>query len=471
MKTFTPLPDFPVNPKSSMFLGIDPLTGLPCWTGPRDSVGIVGPPGSGKTSGIITPGLLHWSGPAVVASTRGDVLKATGDHRRRLAEPLGGEVSVYDPMISESVGSIQWTPLDGCQNPSICYRRVAEMVTTAAASSGVEDSSHWADGAADILRPLMHIAALTGRPLSQVRRWLATQEMREPVELLKRQPGVSEAALLWADDLGGMSRIGERERGSFYSVAKRSIKAVAEPTILASTAVSDLDIDRFLATKSTLYIVSPTHIQDVLAPMIAGLVGAVTERAAELAAAQGGRLNDPLLMLLDEVANIAPIKNLSGLTSEYGGRGINTVWATQTLDRLRARYGTEEAAAILGASTAKLIFGGLSNDADLRNFSSWEGERRETQTTTYGGGDVPRDLAPVPAGGITDRADTNRQHSIGTIYRPTLPIEALRRVPPGEALLWYQSDPVLRVETRPAGLVPSYARLAGYTPQPSRAAS
>lgn len=463
MKQLAPLPDFPVRLRPQIFLGFDPAIGEPRWTHDRDSVGIVGPSGYGKTSGLLIPALLHWSGPAVVVSTRGDVLQQTGNHRARLGSSLGGKVLVYDPLHSESYGSIRWTPLAGCDDPSVCYRRVNEL--TAAAGAGLEDGSHWSDGAADILRPLLHAAALTGEPLSKVRRWLATQELKEPIELLKRQAGVSEAALLWADDLAGMAKIGDRERGSFYTVAKRSIKAVAEPTILKSTITSDLDLDSFLTSKSTLYVVSPTHIQKALAPLIAGLIGAITDRAAEVAAAQGGRLRDPLLLMLDEVSNTAPVDDLSGLTSEFGGRGVNTVWATQTLDRMRARYGDQEASAILGSSTAKIIYGGLSNDADLRNFSSWEGEQREVQTTVYGGGQVSNKLAPAPAGGITDERDTNRQHSLSSIYRPVLPVEALRRVPRGEALLWYQSDPVLRVETRPATFVPSYARLAGYTPE------
>ena len=460
MKVFDPLPAFQVRQRPQIFLGIDPSSVTPCWTQRRDSVGLVGPPGYGKTSGVIIPALMHWSGPAVVTSTRGDVLQATGDHRRRVAADLGGDVYVYDPLGSEGVGSIRWTPLAGCDDPTVVYRRVAEMTSTAGA--GMADGDHWRTGAARIMRGVFFAAATGGRPLSEVRRWLARQDTEEPADLLR---AAGPAAHLWADDLASTKLLGDRERSSFYSVALRTLEAVAEPRILASTEASDLDIDGFLRGSSTLYIVGPSHYQDALAPLIAGLVAAIADRASELAAQQGGQLQNPLLLALDEVSNIAPIRGLSGLTSEGGGRGINTLWATQTLDRLRARYGAEEAAAILGSSTAKLIFGGLSNEQDLKNFSSWEGEYREVQTTVYGGGDIPRELAPAPAGGLTDPRDTSRQHSQSMMYRPVLPIEAIRQMPPGEALLWYQSDPALRLDTRPAGTVPEYAALAGYTPR------
>jgi Type IV secretory system Conjugative DNA transfer len=63
----------------------------------RDTVGIVGPPGSGKTMGLIVPQGLLWDGPLVSTSTKPDVLRATGGRRLELARRHGGEVYVYPP--------------------------------------------------------------------------------------------------------------------------------------------------------------------------------------------------------------------------------------------------------------------------------------------------------------------------------------------------------------------------------------
>jgi type IV secretory pathway TraG/TraD family ATPase VirD4 len=81
--------------------------------------------------------------------------------------------------------------------------------------------------------------------------------------------------------------------------------------MLAAASGNDLDLDRFLLTGSTLFIVGPSHYQEVAAPMIVGLVDSIAQRAAELAArAPQGRLDPPLLLALDEVANIAPLRTL-----------------------------------------------------------------------------------------------------------------------------------------------------------------
>ena len=52
---------------------------------------VVGPPKSGKTRKVIAPTLACWDGPALVTSTKGDILASAGHRARR------GPVAVYDP--------------------------------------------------------------------------------------------------------------------------------------------------------------------------------------------------------------------------------------------------------------------------------------------------------------------------------------------------------------------------------------
>src|SRR5207237_6788147 len=65
---------------------------------PEDTVGEVGPPRCGKSSGILVPTLLSWGGPAVATSTKSDLVTSTADRRLELAQQTGGRVWVYDPM-------------------------------------------------------------------------------------------------------------------------------------------------------------------------------------------------------------------------------------------------------------------------------------------------------------------------------------------------------------------------------------
>ncbi|GIF41860.1 type IV secretory system conjugative DNA transfer family protein [Actinoplanes xinjiangensis] len=458
---FPPIDSFTVTARQAVYLGLDPLDGhRPCWSNSSDSVGVVGPPRYGKSSGILIPTLMGWDGPAVVTSTRPDLLQFTGNRRRELASGRGGHVYVYDPFASvPGVTSVQWSPIAGCENPSVAYRRASAMV--AVVGQGISDSAHWTTGAASILRALFHAAALDGSSIVDVRRRLARQETDPAAAVLRAS---TSEAVDWADDLDALQLLGDRERGSFYSMARNCIDATAEPRVRASALGPYLDIDAFLTSGSTLFIVGPSHHQKVAAPLIVGLVDAIAQRAAELAATRpGGRLDPALLLALDEIANIAPLESLPSLASEGGGAGIVTLWAAQSLAQLRARYGADLQQAILTATTAKVIYGGMSNGADLRDISSWAGEYRQAQTTYYAGGPDPAH-SPDRPGRLADRDASGRQHAIGSLYRPVLPVDALQQLPPGRAWLFYRSDAPLLVETRPAGLMPPYKALSGYTP-------
>lgn len=268
---------------------------------------------------------------------------------------------------------------------------------------------------------------------------------------------------MWADDLDAVKLLGDRERGSFYSVARNTLEATSEPTVLASCSSNELDIDEFLDSRSSLFIIGPSHQQQAIAPLMAGLVDSIAQRAAELAAKRGGRLDPPLMLALDEVANIAPLQSLPSLVSEGGGRGIVTLWATQSLAQLRDRYGVEKQAAILAATTAKLIFGGLSNGEDLHNISSWAGEERQSMTSTQLG--PQGSVSPTVTGAVgVGAAIPGQGHTISTMFRPALPINAIQMLPPFHAWLFWRSEAPFQIEARPAGAIQEFAQLKGFAP-------
>jgi len=454
------LEDFVVRPTRRIFLGFDDMTGQRRWTTqPRDSLCIIGPPGYGKTSGILIPTLLSWDGPLVSTSTRGDLFQFAAAQRQRLAA-AGGKVFVYDPFGSEpGVTSMGWAPFAGCEAAAVAYRRAGAL--TAWSTQGLNGANHWRTGAARILRGTFHAAALGGHSLVELRRWLTMQELDAPVEILRNHGSAAEG---WADDLEGVNSIADRERSSFYSAALNAIDATVEPTVLTNAAQPGLDIDRFLATKSSLFVIGPRHMQEAVAPLIVGLIESIIDRARELAAHAGGMLADPLLLGMDELANIAPLKNLAAHVSEGGGAGIEVIWTAQSLAAVRERYGEHTTQAILSATTAKIFQGGLSDGADLRNISTWAGEWREPNTQFYSTG-RGRDgfRTTTTSGGVMSRQETNREHSVGRHYRPVLPPEAIQQLPPFHGWMFYRSDAPVLVRVPPAGLVPGFAAVRSFT--------
>lgn len=66
----------------------------------RQPLIVFGPQRSGKTTGVVIPAVLEWSGPCLVTSVRFDVVAATLEHRSGL-----GEVFIFDPAgLAESIG-------------------------------------------------------------------------------------------------------------------------------------------------------------------------------------------------------------------------------------------------------------------------------------------------------------------------------------------------------------------------------
>ena len=406
--------------------GAGPLARL-LLASPEDCVAVVGPPRVGKTQSVLVPQMLLWDGPAVSGSTWTDVMEATAHNRRVLAAAHGGRVMCWEPTAAPSLGDVEsvgWSPLSGCQAAEICERRVRALVHASGAGIGARHADHWRDNAIRLLRGYFHAAALDDVGVGGVLRWLARNELREPALILTRAgTAVAEA---WSEELEGMTRVPPEELGSFFSAARTALGALQNGRVRESCeSPRQFDADQLLLTNSTLYLVSPTADQDLLAPLAAALVEHVVQRAYELH--ERGRLPARLLLCLDELANTAPLPSLLKILSQGGGRGVNLTWSVQSLAQMRDRYGEQVANAAFSSSRARLVFGGLTDTSDLQAISQLAGEHE------------------VPARSLTRGAQMGQSSmTAATVWRPRLPVSAIRGIQAGRAvLLYHASDPAL----------------------------
>src|ERR1019366_2145038 len=98
----------------------------------------------------------------------------------------------------------------------------------------------------------------------------------------------------------------ERQLSSVYATAE----AVLAPLVLAPASLPAPDLDALLVERGTLYLCAAAHEQRRHRPMFTALTEQLFERAFALARRQGGRLSSPLLVVLDEAAAIAPLREL-----------------------------------------------------------------------------------------------------------------------------------------------------------------
>ena len=136
----------------------------------------------------------------------------------------------------------------------------------------------------------------------------------------------------------------ERTRGSVYATAQTVLIAYTDPGVLASAMSAELRAEHLLdGGCHTAYLCAPAHEQRRLQPLFATLVQEIVAHAYDRATETGKPLDPPLLLVLDECANIAPLRELATLASTGAGQGIQLVSVFQDIAQINAVYGRDRA--------------------------------------------------------------------------------------------------------------------------------
>ncbi len=391
--------------------------GAELWFAIEDSAMLLGPPRSGKGVHCVIPWILDAPGAVVTTSTRPDNLAVTMAARAK----RGGPVAIFDPQrLAGLPNGLRWSPVRGCERPQTAMAR-ARVVGAGAGWSGggASDGAFWAGQAETVLRCLLHAAALDGRGAADLYRWsLSPAAAAEAVSVLDHADG---AAAGWATALGALVDNHPRIRDSIWLGVRQSLAGLADPDVLAAVSPAlgeTFDPEAFLRDAGTLYLLGSSVGAASCASLIASFVEDITETARAMAArVPQGRLDPPLLLALDEIANLTPLPSLPNLMAEGGGRGITTLVVLQSLAQAREKWGEHAADAIWDASTVKLILGGLGKVRDLDDLSRLIGERDEITTSVSRGG------------GSGSSTSTSLRRV------PVMPPELLRTVPDGLGML------------------------------------
>jgi len=393
---------------------------------------VAGPTQSGKTSGLAIPAILEWDGPVVATSVKTDLVRQTARWRESI-----GRVLVYDPTGVTGTSGAGWSPLAEASDWAGA-RRVAAGLSAVQREGGVsEDAAFWIGLAEKMLGPLLLAAATSGRRMADVVRWVDSGEVTEVLDALE-SAGASEAL---SAAQASFSRE-DRQLSSVYATVETLVAAFADPAIAAATASHDIDATRFFDEGAgTLFLVAPSHEQARFRPVFVAVLRCILERAITKAS-RDGRLDPPLLVVLDEAANIAPLSDLDVLASTASSHGIQLVTVWQDFAQIEARYGPR-AATVVNNHRAKLVCSGIADPATLEQMSRLIGEELH-----------PVETLTVDRAGT---ASTTRSHA----ERRLASAAWLRRLGPGEAVLLYGHLPPARVVLRPFYAEGDLRRMAG----------
>ena len=223
---------------------------------PAQSVVVFGPTQSRKTTGFAIPAILDWQGPVVATSVKTDLVRDTMGWRQRC-----GPVQCFDPSSSTGLPSSQWSPLDAARTWSGA-RKVATSLTEGAKGGNgpMTDGDFWYATAAKLLAPLLFAAASGGGAMTDVVRWVDTQEESEVLDLLDAT-GVREASQAAQASFAKE----DRQRSSVYTTAETVLEPFADPPV-QSTEEEPTPIDprRLMAENGTLYLCAPAHASHLI---------------------------------------------------------------------------------------------------------------------------------------------------------------------------------------------------------------
>ncbi len=390
----------------------------------QHSVCIIGPTGTGKTTGFAIPAISEWDGPVVATTIKGDLLQPTMERRSHQ-----GNVWVYDPTAVTGRPATGWSPLDACHDWQGALRMGAWLVSTARAGDrgGLQDADFWYAVAQKLLAPLLYGAAVSGKTMRDVVRWVDLQDETEPLQALFT---TGEADPIQA--FNATENREERTRSSAYTTAETVLAAFADPGVLdATTNPTRITPAQLLdGGNHTLYVCGPLDEQARLRPLYTALIEEMISAIYRRAARPDTMLTKPLLLVLDEAANIAPLPDLAQLAATARGVGIQLVTVWQDFAQIQARYGTF-APTVINNHRAKVVLSGVSDPPTLDYVTRLIGDERVTETS----------IAREGGGSVRSTTESTRQ-------RPLASIGALRQAPIGTGVLVYGNLHPARIKLR-----------------------
>jgi type IV secretion system protein VirD4 len=391
----------------------------------RHSVLAIAPTDSFKTTGLAIPALLEWEGPVVGVSVKNDLVADTLARRQSL-----GEVMIFDPAQVTGLPTSRATPLWGAGTWRGAMR-VAHWLCGAAklgSAGGLQDADFWFKTAEKLLAPLLYAAATNGHTMESVVRWLDIGDAsEEEVGKLLTETGTPEALRAY---MASQNRE-ERQRSSVYTTAELVVTAFSDPKVIEETQAADYSPATLLDGHSnSLFLCAPLHEQARLQSVFSMLLQEILAVVYETVAVTEKPLDPPLLVVIDEGANIAPIPNHAEIASTAASQGVQLVSIFQDYAQVKTIHGPR-AATIVNNHRALIVGGGISDPETLNLVSGIVGAGEFEQRSRTAG-------------------ERGRQSTTeGDTYRDLLPANVLRGAELGTGVLVYGHLPPTRIRFRP----------------------
>ena len=383
-------------------------------------------PGRGKTSGIVIRHMIEAPGAAIMTSNKVDGVRETLAGRRDR-----GRAFIFDPNQIYRRGTTPdfvFNPLDYIETAADAKELAAIFEASTKKASDKAGDAQFDTAGRDMLAYFFLAAKLDGQPLSQVFSWIARAQGDEVRDILDRHGKTGPATTI-----AGILEWPERTKGSAYATAQRMASALADDELLAwtsTTGVRRFDPAEFITSNDTLVLLSKDG-EGSGGAILTALVRAICKTAQRAAETNGGRLDVPLVIELDECANIVRWPELPSVYSYYGSMGIIVNAYFQSRAQGIDAFGREGWGTLWDAASNRVFGGGVLDDEFLKSIAMLIGEHDEI---TYGSS-TGRD------GHLSTSTNTRKVN--------TMDVAALAALPEWRAIVFNSKSRPVMVQTVP----------------------
>ena len=407
---------------------------------------VIAPAQSHKTTGMAVPSILEWDGPVLATSIKGDLAHDTLAARSQL-----GDSRVFDPTGATGLAGASWSPVAASGTWEGARRTAARLLELGQNDGNSSDERFWRPAAARYLAPLLFAASREQLTMGDVLGWIATTDEQDPRRLLEQlhsegvagaQTALQALAQIWEAD--------PRTRSSMLVTAATALDAWQEPSVAAATAGPNaITADWLLSAPNTLYLSAPADDQKRLRGLFTALVADVVAAAFAASTRTGKPIDPPLLLCLDEAANVAPLPNLDELASTGPGQGVQLLSVFQNISQIHDRWGKDRAETIIANHRARLFGAGIGDRATLEYVGAVLGEQAQMKVSAH------RDRLQLIDLGSRTYAHEYRRLAAPNTIREAKPATALLiygRLKPTWVRLrpWYEDRALTRKVTTPA---------------------
>ncbi|MEV7394026.1 TraM recognition domain-containing protein [Streptomyces sp. NPDC091215] len=401
-------------------------------------------PRSGKTTSLAIPSMLGAPGPVLLTSNKaaGDAFTTAYEARTR-----AGAVWTMDPQqIAHAERSMWWNPLASATTLDGANRLAGHFL--AASVDASQQGDFWSKAGSNILSQLLLAAALDERPITDIMQWLAFPADRTPLDILRDHKFTAVAA-----QLKGTVEGPPETRDGIYETARQYASALLNAEIAAWVTpqkdAPQFRPEQFVTSTDTLFLLSKDGGGGASA-LIAACADSVMRAATAQAERAGGRLDPPMLAILDEAANVCKISDLPDLYSHLGSRGIIPITILQSYRQGQKVWGDAGMDAMWSASTVKVIGSGIDDPDFADKLSRLIGDH-DVETTS------------------TSHSESGKSTSVSMRQERILPADAIRALPKGTALCFATGMRAAMLDLRPWYREPGAEELSAASARASQA--